>query len=60
MGADQGQLFNPDIPPEAYSKEEGNARLKEIRAKLGSSMHRYDTHEGFVVPSHLFNYRRPR
>lgn len=32
----QGQLFNPDNPPLAFSKEEGNARLAQIRAELAA------------------------
>ena len=42
----QGQLFDPDNPPLAFSKEEGNARLEQIKADLRSrhGWYRYDDH----------------
>jgi hypothetical protein len=32
-GLRQGRLFNPDNPPLAYSKEEGNRALRPIKAE---------------------------
>ncbi len=32
--ANQKRLFNPDNPPLAFSKEEGNAQLERIKADL--------------------------
>lgn len=37
MAADQLQFFNPDNPPQAWSKEEGNARLATIKAQLAAN-----------------------
>jgi len=30
----QGQLFDPDNPPLAFSKEESNARLEQIKQDM--------------------------
>jgi hypothetical protein len=30
----QGQLFDPENPPHAFSKEESNARLEEIKVGM--------------------------
>lgn len=41
----QLQFFNPDNPPQAWSKAEGNARLEGIKAQLkATQMERVKLH----------------
>lgn len=50
----QGRLFNPDNPPLAFSKEEGNTALRPIRAEARRHQvermhqHNVEKHRGVV------------
>lgn len=37
MAAQQLQFFNPDNPPQAWTKEEGNAKLQSIKDQLAAN-----------------------
>ena len=34
MAAEQLQLFNPDNPPHGWSKDEANAKLEQVKARM--------------------------